>query len=39
MILARNNGTPLTFFLSCPLRELVAWIKTNNEIMKDMKKK
>jgi hypothetical protein len=39
MILARNNGTPLTFFLSCTLPELAAWIKTNNEIVQDSKKK
>ena len=37
MILARNNGTPLTFFLSCTLPEFAAWIKTNNEIVNVVK--
>ena len=35
MVLARNNNTPIPFFLSCPLSELPEWIRTNNEIVKE----
>lgn len=36
--MARNNSTPLTFFLSCTIRELSAWIRTNNEIVQENRK-
>ncbi len=39
MILSRNSSTPLPFFLACPLPELGAWIRTNNEIVNESKPK
>lgn len=39
MILARNNHTPISFFLECPLMELRFWVRANNDIENDRKKK
>ena len=30
--LARSNGTPVGYWLSLPLGELVLWIRTHNRI-------
>lgn len=32
MIMARNNATPISFWLSQSLPGLMLWIKTNNRI-------
>ncbi len=37
--MARNNNTPITFFLSCTFRDISVWIKTNNEIIQEEKRK
>ena len=37
--MARNNNTPITFFLSCTFREMAVWIKANNEIVRESKRK
>ena len=37
LIMARNNNTPITYFLSCTFRELSAWVQTNNEIVRESK--
>ncbi len=39
MILARNNSTPIDFWLSRELRELGSWIETNNEIIRESRNK
>ena len=38
MILARNNNTPVPYWLSLPLWRLGQWIKTNNVIVAEEKK-
>lgn len=38
MILAKNNHTPVPYWLSVPLRELKLWIKSNNAIIADEKR-
>lgn len=35
--MARNNSTPVTFFLSCTLPELSAWVQANNDLVRDEK--
>ncbi len=35
MIMSENCHTPVTFWLQLPLRELLQWIKDNNEIIKE----
>jgi hypothetical protein len=37
MIMARNNATPITFWLSLPLSSLLPWIKVNNKLNKQQK--
>ena len=32
MILARNNNTPIPYWLSMPIMSLSRWIRTNNRI-------
>lgn len=39
LILARNNATPVGFWLALRLRELGSWIETNNEIIRDGRSK
>ncbi len=39
LILARNNATPVGFWLALRLRELGSWIETNNEIIRDGRNK
>jgi hypothetical protein len=34
MILARNNNTPISFWLSLPLSRLGGWIADNNALQK-----
>ncbi|WP_298031690.1 hypothetical protein [uncultured Dysosmobacter sp.] len=31
--MAKNNNTPVSFWLSLPLPDLVAWIKASNAIV------
>lgn len=38
LILAKNNHTPVPYWLSVPLRELKLWIKSNNAIIADEKR-
>ncbi len=38
MILARNNNTPVPYWLSLPLWKLSQWIRTNNIIVAEAKK-
>lgn len=33
-ILSEKSCTPITFWLDLPLCELVAWVETNNEILR-----
>lgn len=33
MILARNNNTPIPYWLSLPLWKLRQWIRTNNIVV------
>lgn len=35
MILSQNSYTPISFWLSVSLRELVKWIETSNQIVKE----
>ena len=35
MILSQNSYTPISFWLSVSLRELVRWIETSNQIVKE----
>lgn len=37
LILAKNNHTPVPFWLSMPLRELRFWIKANNAVITEGK--
>ncbi len=36
--MAENSHTPVSFWLHIPLRELLQWIKDNNEIIKERSK-
>lgn len=35
--MARNNSTPVDFWISMPLLELVGWIKADNRLHKEKK--
>jgi len=37
LILAKNNYTPASFWLSIPLSQLHDWITTNNAIIEEAK--
>lgn len=39
MVLSQNNHTPVSYWLSLPLRELGGWIKANNELISEAKKR
>ena len=36
--MARNNYTPISFWLSLPLIELIQWIEVNNQVISKEKK-
>lgn len=38
MILARNNNTPVYYWLAIPMSDLSKWIKTNNRIEEAIKR-
>jgi hypothetical protein len=38
MILAQNNNTPVSFWMSLPLWKLPQWIKVNNIVIAETKK-
>lgn len=33
-ILSENSRTPITYWLDLPLSELVAWVETNNNLIR-----
>lgn len=35
LVLSQNSHTPISYWLSVPLRELVAWIEASNRIVKE----
>ncbi len=37
--MARENNTPVDYWLSIPLQEFGRWIVANNEIVQDQQKK
>jgi len=37
MIMARNNSTPISFWLSIPLSSLLPWIQMNNKLNRQQK--
>jgi len=39
MVMAENCHTPVSFWLQMPLRELLQWIRDNNEIIKERTQK
>ncbi|MCD8361732.1 MAG: hypothetical protein LUC98_02015 [Lachnospiraceae bacterium] len=39
LVLARNNATPIEYWLSLTLSELRAWIEANNALIKDTESK
>ena len=39
MTMAKNCHTPVDFWLRLPLRELGAWIRDNNEIIRESESK
>lgn len=38
IIMAKNNGTDIPFWLSMPLVQLIQWIRTNNRIEAESRK-
>ena len=38
LIMSENSHTPVSFWLLLPLRDLLQWIKDNNEIIKERSK-
>ena len=39
LTMAVNNHTPADFWLGLPLRELIPWVRANNKVHKQRKKK
>ena len=35
MVLAKNCYTPVSYWLSLPLRQLYEWVKANNQLMRE----
>jgi hypothetical protein len=34
-VLAQNNNTPITYWLEMQVSQIPAWIKANNELIKE----
>jgi len=39
MILARNNSTPVSYWLELPLVDLRSWIKVNNIVEEERRRR